>query len=82
MTIRLSCWSRHGKSNGSGSGGSRTVIKIGFIIMLISDAVWLTPAGFVATGSDMPDDMKLPEGWENTRRSGHATEDTRSRGNE
>jgi len=43
---------------------ARTVIKIGFIIMLISDAVWLTPAGFVATGTDMPDDMKLPEGWD------------------
>jgi cytochrome bd ubiquinol oxidase subunit I len=43
---------------------ARTVIKIGFIIMLISDAVWLTPAGFVATGTDMPDEMKLPEGWD------------------
>ncbi|MBL8074874.1 MAG: cytochrome ubiquinol oxidase subunit I [Nitrospira sp.] len=43
---------------------ARTVIKIGFIIMLISDAVWLTPAGFVATGTDMPDDLKLPEGWD------------------
>ncbi len=43
---------------------SRTVIKIGFIIMLISDAVWLTPAGFVATGTDMPDELKLPEGWD------------------
>ena len=32
--------------------------------MLISDAVWLTPAGFVATGTDMPDEMKLPEGWD------------------
>ena len=38
-------------------------IRISFIIMLISDAVWLTPAGFVA-GTDMPDDMKLPEGWD------------------
>ncbi len=43
---------------------ARTVIKIGFIVMLISDAVWLTPAGFVATGTDMPDEMKLPEGWD------------------
>ncbi len=43
---------------------ARTVIKIGFIIMLISDAVWLTPAGFVATGTDMPDELKLPEGWD------------------
>jgi len=43
---------------------ARTVIKIGFIIMLISDAVCLTPAGFVATGTDMPDEMKLPEGWD------------------
>jgi hypothetical protein len=32
--------------------------------MLISDAVWLTPAGFVATGTDMPDELKLPEGWD------------------
>jgi cytochrome bd ubiquinol oxidase subunit I len=43
---------------------ARTVIKIGFIIMLVSDAVWLTPAGFVATGTDMPDELKLPEGWD------------------
>ncbi len=43
---------------------ARTVIKIGFIVMLLSDAVWLTPAGFVATGTDMPDEMKLPEGWD------------------
>jgi len=43
---------------------ARTIIKIGFIVMLISDAVWLTPAGFVATGTDMPDELKLPEGWD------------------
>ncbi|MGE0642560.1 MAG: cytochrome ubiquinol oxidase subunit I [Nitrospira sp.] len=43
---------------------ARTVIKIGFIVMLISDAVWLTPGGFVATGTDMPDELKLPEGWD------------------
>jgi cytochrome bd-type quinol oxidase subunit 1 len=43
---------------------ARTVIKIGFIVMLASDAVWLTPAGFVATGTDMPDELKLPEGWD------------------
>lgn len=43
---------------------ARTIIKIGFIVMLVSDAVWLTPAGFVATGTDMPDEMKLPEGWD------------------
>jgi hypothetical protein len=43
---------------------ARTVIKVGFIVMLVSDAVWLTPAGFVATGTDMPDDLKLPEGWD------------------
>ena len=43
---------------------ARTVIKIGFIVMLVSDAVWLTPAGFVATGTDMPDELKLPEGWD------------------
>jgi len=43
---------------------ARTVIKIGFIVMLVSDAVWLTPSGFMATGSDMPDELKLPEGWD------------------
>lgn len=43
---------------------ARTVIKIGFIVMLVSDAVWLTPAGFVATGTDMPDELSLPESWE------------------
>jgi len=43
---------------------ARTVIKVGFIVMLVSDAVWLTPAGFVATGTDMPDELKLPEGWD------------------
>jgi hypothetical protein len=41
---------------------ARTVIKIGFVVMLVSDAVWLTPAGFVATGTDMPDELSLPEG--------------------
>ncbi|MDH5739426.1 MAG: cytochrome ubiquinol oxidase subunit I [Nitrospira sp.] len=43
---------------------ARTVIKIGFIVMLVSDAVWLTPSGFMATDSDIPDELKLPEGWE------------------
>ena len=43
---------------------ARTVIKTGFIVMLVSDAVWLAPAGFVATGTDMPDELKLPEGWD------------------
>ncbi|MDH4370863.1 MAG: cytochrome ubiquinol oxidase subunit I [Nitrospira sp.] len=48
----------------SATVSARTVIKIGFIVMLVSDAVWLTPSGFVATGSDMPDELKLPEGWD------------------
>jgi hypothetical protein len=47
-----------------GTVSARTVIKIGFIVMLVSDAVWLTPSGFVATGNDMPDELKLPEGWD------------------
>lgn len=42
---------------------ARTVIKIGFLMAVVSDAVWLTPHGFAATGAKMAAEVELPEAW-------------------
>ncbi|MBH0206062.1 MAG: hypothetical protein HP498_09665 [Nitrospira sp.] len=41
-----------------------TVMKIGFLMVVVSDAIWLTPNGFAATGARMLDDLQLPESWD------------------
>jgi hypothetical protein len=42
---------------------ARAVIKIGFLMVLVGDAIWLTPHGFVATGAKMVAEVELPEAW-------------------
>ena len=39
---------------------ARTVIKIGFLMVIVGDAIWLTPHGFVATGAKMVAELELP----------------------
>ena len=43
---------------------SRTVIKVGFLMVIIGNAIWMTPHGFVATQALAPDDgsLSLPHG--------------------
>ena len=42
---------------------SRTVIKIGFLMVVVGDAIWLTPHGFVPTGAKLVADLELPSDW-------------------
>ncbi|MGH7216000.1 MAG: cytochrome ubiquinol oxidase subunit I [Nitrospiraceae bacterium] len=42
---------------------ARTVIKVGFLMAVVSDAIWLTPHGFAATGAKMVAEVELPEAW-------------------
>jgi hypothetical protein len=42
---------------------ARTVIKIGFLMVVVGDAIWLTPHGFAATGAKMVAEVELPEAW-------------------
>ncbi|RPH81555.1 MAG: hypothetical protein EHM80_01990 [Nitrospiraceae bacterium] len=42
---------------------ARTVIKVGFLMVIVGDAIWLTPHGFVATGANMVAELELPEQW-------------------
>jgi cytochrome d ubiquinol oxidase subunit I len=42
---------------------ARTVIKIGFLMVIVGDAIWLTPHGFAATGAKMVAEVELPEAW-------------------
>ena len=42
---------------------ARTVIKIGFLMVIVGDAIWLTPHGFVPTGAKMVAELELPEIW-------------------
>jgi len=42
---------------------ARTVIKIGFLMVIVGDAIWLTPHGFVATGANMVTELELPSDW-------------------
>src|SRR5678816_2587417 len=43
---------------------ARTVIKIGFLMILVSDAIWLTPRGFAATGANLAPGLELPSDWD------------------
>jgi hypothetical protein len=42
---------------------ARTVIKIGFLMVIVGDAIWLIPHGFAATGAKMAAEVELPEAW-------------------
>ena len=43
---------------------ARTVIKIGFLMIIVCDAIWLTPRGFAATGANMAAGLELPSDWD------------------
>ncbi len=40
-----------------------TVIKIGFLMVIVGDAIWVTPHGFAATGAKMVAELEMPEAW-------------------
>jgi cytochrome bd ubiquinol oxidase subunit I len=42
---------------------SRTVIKIGFLMIIIGNVIWMTPHGFVPTGSKLVPELELPPDW-------------------
>ena len=43
---------------------ARTVIKIGFLMIIVSDAIWLTPRGFAATGANLVAGLEMPSDWD------------------
>jgi cytochrome bd ubiquinol oxidase subunit I len=43
---------------------ARTVMKIGFLMIIVSDAIWLTPRGFAATGANLVPGLELPSDWD------------------
>jgi cytochrome bd ubiquinol oxidase subunit I len=45
------------------TASSRTVIKVGFLMVLVGDAIWLTPHGFVPTGAKLVAELELPSDW-------------------
>jgi cytochrome bd ubiquinol oxidase subunit I len=42
---------------------SRTVIKIGFLMIVVGNAIWMTPHGFVPTGAKLVEHLELPSEW-------------------
>jgi cytochrome d ubiquinol oxidase subunit I len=42
---------------------SRTVIKVGFLMIVIGNAIWMTPHGFVATQALSTEHLELPGDW-------------------
>jgi hypothetical protein len=42
---------------------SRTVIKVGFLMVVIGNAIWMTPHGFVATQALSTEHLELPSEW-------------------
>ena len=42
---------------------ARTVMKIGFLVAVVADAIWLTPHGFAPTGAKMVAEVELPSDW-------------------
>jgi cytochrome d ubiquinol oxidase subunit I len=42
---------------------SRTVIKTGFLMVVIGNAIWMTPHGFVATQALATEQLELPSDW-------------------
>jgi Cytochrome bd-type quinol oxidase, subunit 1 len=45
------------------SVSSRTVIKVGFLMVVIGNAIWMTPHGFVATQALSTEHLELPSDW-------------------
>ncbi|NWF71853.1 MAG: cytochrome ubiquinol oxidase subunit I [Nitrospirae bacterium] len=43
---------------------ARVVIKIGFLMIIVSDAIWLTPRGFAATGANLVPGLEMPSDWD------------------
>jgi len=43
---------------------AQTVIKIGFLMIIVSDAIWLTPRGFAATGANLVPGLEMPSDWD------------------
>ncbi len=42
---------------------SSTVIKVGFLMVVVGDAIWLTPHGFAPTGAKLVAELELPSDW-------------------
>lgn len=42
---------------------SFTVIKIGFLMVVVGNAIWMTPHGFVPTGAKLVAELELPSEW-------------------
>ncbi|MDQ6735052.1 MAG: cytochrome ubiquinol oxidase subunit I [Nitrospirota bacterium] len=42
---------------------SRTMIKVGFLMVVIGNAIWMTPHGFVATQALSTEHLELPSDW-------------------
>jgi cytochrome bd ubiquinol oxidase subunit I len=42
---------------------SLTVIKVGFLMVVIGNAIWMTPHGFVATQALATEQLELPSDW-------------------
>jgi Cytochrome bd-type quinol oxidase, subunit 1 len=42
---------------------SSTVIKVGFLMIVVGNAIWMTPHGFVPTGAKLVAELELPSDW-------------------
>ena len=42
---------------------SFTVIKVGFLMVVVGNAIWMTPHGFVPTGAKLVAELELPSDW-------------------
>ena len=42
---------------------SGTFIKVGFLMIVIGNAIWMTPHGFVPTGAKLVEELELPSEW-------------------
>lgn len=40
-----------------------TVIKVGFLMVVVGNAIWMTPHGFVPTGAKLVAELELPSEW-------------------
>ncbi|MDP9131814.1 MAG: cytochrome ubiquinol oxidase subunit I [Nitrospirota bacterium] len=42
---------------------SSTVIKVGFLMVVVGNAIWMTPHGFAPTGAKLVAELELPSDW-------------------
>jgi cytochrome bd ubiquinol oxidase subunit I len=42
---------------------SRAAIKVSFLMVIVGNAIWMTPHGFVATGAKLVEELELPGDW-------------------